>query len=76
MDTGKTPSFLHLDRTEPGYNDNIARSLQALLLSGLLAGCAVGPDFKKPSAPDIPSYTATHLPAQTASAATALGGMQ
>ena len=76
MDTGKTPSFLHLDRTEPGYNDNIARSLQALLLSGLLAGCAVGPDFKKPSAPDIPSYTATPLPAQTAFAVTALGGVQ
>ena len=76
MDTNKTPNFLHLDRTEPGYNDNIARSLQALLLSGLLAGCTVGPDFKKPSAPDIPSYTATPLPAQTASAATALGGVQ
>lgn len=76
MDTGKTPSFFHLDRTKLGYNDNVARSLHVLLLSGLLAGCAVGPDFKKPSAPNILSYTATPLPVQTASATTALGGVQ
>jgi len=25
----------------------------------LLAGCKVGPDFRKPAAPDIPKYTKT-----------------
>ncbi|MCE7951672.1 MAG: efflux transporter outer membrane subunit [Xanthomonadales bacterium PRO7] len=31
----------------------------------LLAGCAVGPDFRKPAAPDAKTYTSTALPAQT-----------
>ena len=47
-----------------------------LLLAGLLAGCAAGPDFKPPAAPDASRYTATPLPAQTASAAVVLGNSQ
>lgn len=39
----------------------------------LLAGCAVGPNFHRPAAPDVNGYTREPLPAQTASAA-ALGG--
>jgi NodT family efflux transporter outer membrane factor (OMF) lipoprotein len=34
----------------------------------LLAGCAVGPDFERPSAPDVPGYTSAPLAQQTASA--------
>jgi NodT family efflux transporter outer membrane factor (OMF) lipoprotein len=34
----------------------------ALLLVSLVAGCAVGPNFKKPAAPNVPGYT----PAPTA----------
>jgi len=34
----------------------------------LLAGCAVGPDFEPPAAPDVSGYTAQPLPQQTASA--------
>jgi NodT family efflux transporter outer membrane factor (OMF) lipoprotein len=31
----------------------------ALILVGLLAGCTVGPDFKRPAPPDVASYTPT-----------------
>jgi NodT family efflux transporter outer membrane factor (OMF) lipoprotein len=34
----------------------------------LLAGCAVGPDFEPPPAPDVSGYTAQPLPQQTAAA--------
>ena len=34
----------------------------------LLAGCAVGPNFHSPPAPDVTGYTARPLPAETASA--------
>ena len=34
----------------------------------LLAGCAVGPDFEPPAAPDVTSYTSQPLPGQTAAA--------
>ncbi len=54
-------SSVHLQRVSASF---------ALLL---LAGCAVGPDFKKPAAPDVSSYTAQPLtpPAATANV---LGG--
>ncbi len=37
------------------------------LLTFLLAGCAVGPDFQRPAAPKIDRYTSESSPAQTAS---------
>ena len=52
------------------------QTMMPLLLSGLLAGCAAGPDFKRPAPPNATSYTATPMPAQTASAAAALGNAQ
>lgn len=45
-------------------------------LLGLLTGCAVGPDFKRPATPETPTYTATPLPAQTSSVPTPLGETQ
>jgi len=42
----------------------------------MLAGCASGPDFKPPAAPDVDGYTVSALPAQTVAAPTALGGAQ
>lgn len=51
----------------------------ALALCGVLllaASCAVGPDFKRPEPPSVGRFTATSLPPQTASAATADGGAQ
>ena len=41
-----------------------------------LAGCTTGPDFKTPAPPTASGYTASALPAHTASSATALGGEQ
>lgn len=42
------------------------RTASAALGVALLAGCAVGPDFHPPAAPDTPRYTAQALPATTA----------
>jgi NodT family efflux transporter outer membrane factor (OMF) lipoprotein len=47
----------------------------ALLFALLLAGCAVGPDFEPPAAPDVEGYTREPLPARTASAEI-LGGAE
>ncbi|TPG07472.1 efflux transporter outer membrane subunit [Rhodanobacter glycinis] len=44
-----------------------------ILASLLVAGCTVGPDFKKPAAPDVSDYTA-RPPATTASSANVAGG--
>lgn len=47
------------------------------LLVGLVGyGCAVGPDFRRPEAPQPPSYTATPLAEQTAAAPVAAGEAQ
>lgn len=48
-------------------------TLTALLL---LAGCAVGPDFRAPSAPDVSGFTPEPLTRPTASSATSGGGAQ
>lgn len=54
----------------------IYRVIASAQLIGLLAGCAVGPDFKRPARPAVAGYTATPLPEQTASAPTVLGESQ
>jgi NodT family efflux transporter outer membrane factor (OMF) lipoprotein len=49
----------------------LMRSYKLLLISVaavLIAGCAVGPDFRRPSPPESKSYTGAPLPAETASA--------
>ncbi len=48
--------------------------LIAATIAGTLAGCAVGPDFKRPAAPDKNAYTERDLPPETASAP-GIGGM-
>lgn len=45
-------------------------------MATLLAGCAVGPDFKRPTAPDNAGYAPQALPAVTASAAVRGGDAQ
>jgi outer membrane protein TolC len=45
----------------------------SLALAVLLAGCAVGPDFKRPDAPVVTGYMPGAPPAQTVSAHTELG---
>ena len=39
----------------------------ATVASSLIAGCAVGPNFKKPAAPEVSDYTASPLPAAVTS---------
>ena len=40
----------------------------AVIAAGLVAGCAVGPDFRTPAAPTVKGYTEGALPAATAAA--------
>lgn len=62
------------DHTKTGRPHLRKSALLALAVG--LAGCAAGPDFKRPAAPDVGDYTATPLPAQTESASAALGESQ
>jgi len=48
----------------------------AALLAAALAGCAVGPDFRRPAPPAVTSYTAEALPAETAGAPVSGGAAQ
>jgi NodT family efflux transporter outer membrane factor (OMF) lipoprotein len=43
-------------------------ALSAMVLIALSTGCAVGPDFKRPAAPEVSGYTPEVLAPQTASA--------
>jgi len=52
------------------------RTASVAALSLALSGCMVGPDYHSPAAPATDSYTATPLPAQTASAPGASGAPQ
>lgn len=51
----------------------IARSLLVILAGLLMAGCAVGPDFKRPAAPPVSDYTAQPL-ATTSTSTNTVGG--
>ena len=46
------------------------------LIAVLLAGCSVGPDYRRPDAPSTDTYTATDLQEKTASAPGAGGNQQ
>jgi NodT family efflux transporter outer membrane factor (OMF) lipoprotein len=52
------------------------RCVVAILASLLAAGCAVGPDFKRPSAPEVGEYTAHPVTSTVASANVAGGEAQ
>lgn len=47
-----------------------------LAIAAALSGCAVGPDFERPAAPEVEDYTKSPLPARTVSAAVAGGEEQ
>lgn len=57
----------------PRVGRTATRAIVASVLASLLAGCAVGPDFKRPAAPTVATYTEQPLPAETLSAPVALG---
>ena len=73
---GKAKVTRRRDTDCTGAHCGTVHFLATLTLVGLLAGCAVGPDFERPAAPDVVAYTAAPLPAQTVSAPTALGSAQ
>ncbi|MEA3061605.1 MAG: hypothetical protein QOJ94_1386 [Sphingomonadales bacterium] len=50
------------------------RPARAAFLALLLGGCVVGPNFKRPAAPDVPRYTAAPLPAATVATPGVPGG--
>ncbi len=50
--------------------------LHVALLAAALAGCAVGPDYRRPAAPAVASYTVEALPPETAAAPGLGGSMQ
>lgn len=54
----------------------VSRRLVTSVLIGLLAGCAAGPDFKQPVAPEVPGYTVAPLSGETVSALTTSGNAQ
>lgn len=59
--------------THPGWT---GACLGIILAGLLLAGCAVGPDFRRPDAPETKSYTAGPLAERTAAAPVAGGESQ
>ncbi|MEO8837844.1 MAG: efflux transporter outer membrane subunit [Herbaspirillum sp.] len=65
-----------LDPDLAGVSRDTVHSLAVLMLAGLLAGCAAGPDFKQPAAPVVATYTVAPTSEQMVSIATALGGAQ
>jgi NodT family efflux transporter outer membrane factor (OMF) lipoprotein len=50
--------------------------LLAVTVTAVVSGCAVGPDFKTPPAPDVNGYTPQPLPVQTVTAGDTAGGAQ
>jgi NodT family efflux transporter outer membrane factor (OMF) lipoprotein len=50
-----------------GILNRARQRLLSIALTALATGCAVGPDFKRPSAPDVDGYTSAPLVQQTAS---------
>lgn len=67
-------------KTNPATRRDEYRRRISLFMTGLatagLVGCAAGPDFQRPAAPDVPHYTATPVVAQTASSPSLLGETQ
>lgn len=74
MVNAKTMHGLRADGTKTGHM--LARTFASLAMAGWLAGCAVGPDFERPAAPDVAGYTAMPVSAQTESAPAGMGEAQ
>ena len=54
----------------------LTTAVAALTAGGLVSGCAVGPNFRRPAAPAVDSYTRPSLTGTTASADVAGGAAQ
>ena len=69
------PSVLRKDERAGAASLSAARFM-ALSLLLLVAGCAVGPDFKKPAAPDVGAYTVAPLSTTVTTSSVAGGDAQ
>jgi len=56
--------------------ENIYTFIASAVVAGLLAGCAVGPNFDRPAGPNVAVYTASPVSANTTAAPVALGESQ
>lgn len=65
-----------LKKKTPMRHQSVIKMIASAIVIGLLAGCVVGPDFKRPASPAVATYTASPSPDLTASAPTELGGSQ
>ncbi|HUY67779.1 MAG TPA: efflux transporter outer membrane subunit [Alphaproteobacteria bacterium] len=52
----------------------LAARLATFAIAGLVAGCAVGPDFQRPPSPNIQTYEKQKLPAKTVATSGVPGG--
>ncbi|HET6421918.1 MAG TPA: efflux transporter outer membrane subunit [Geobacteraceae bacterium] len=52
------------------------RTIAVAVTVAVLAGCAVGPDFRTPAAPEVKTYTSTPLPRETVASAGTGGSAQ
>src|SRR5580704_15807474 len=59
-----------------GLNQNWLSRVFAVAAAAVVSGCAVGPDFKTPPAPDVNGYTPNPLPAQSGAGGDSAGGPQ
>jgi len=79
---GEAVRFMVLRMPEVGIDLSIRKDakrllrVHAALVAAVLAGCAVGPDFRRPDPPAVSSYTADALPGETAEAKVAGGTPQ
>src|SRR5882757_332193 len=67
---------LSLAIRQAGWQQPWATRFLAIFAVALGSGCAVGPDFMRPSAPDVSGYERGRSPATTASANVAGGEAQ
>jgi NodT family efflux transporter outer membrane factor (OMF) lipoprotein len=65
-----------LSARRTGPNHNWSSRFFAVAATAIVSGCAVGPDFKTPLAPDVSGYTPKPLPAQTVAAGDSGDGPQ
>ena len=68
--------YTHLSDLNPIARRDGTRHALAVLLGLSLAGCAVGPDYRRPDPPPVDRYTTPSLPVATVSARTADGDAQ
>ena len=60
----------------PGHSRRTSRAIVSCLMVTLVFGCAVGPDFRRPTPPEVTSYARPSLAPTTASANVAGGEAQ